>query len=105
MDPTATLAEIRERLKHDDVARILELFTSLDEWISKGGFLPEQWQGDTHAGRPRRTEDGPIVEGVNHGTRRGYNLDCRCLPCTTANRLRRNLTPEEITELKESIHV
>jgi len=27
-----------------DVNRLAELVLALDEWIKKGGFLPQQWQ-------------------------------------------------------------
>lgn len=57
MDPTAALQEIRELLKMDtriaehdgpSLDRLLELIDGLDGWMSKGGFLPEQWR----KGRP-----------------------------------------------------
>ena len=52
MDPTANLKEQRDllrkfrarnRLTAGEAARLAELVDSLDEWISNGGFLPEQW--------------------------------------------------------------
>lgn len=49
MDINATLTEIRELLaQHDvhgdtDVARLVELVTALDGWLSTGGFLPSPW--------------------------------------------------------------
>ena len=67
MDPNVTLNEMRElaqRLLHSesypgaigtdqgaasaakrwsDGYRLAELFVALDEWIVKGGFLPESW--------------------------------------------------------------
>jgi hypothetical protein len=53
MDPNATLAEIREITSlHqqgeiadalDSFDRLAELTFALDEWISKGGFLPAAW--------------------------------------------------------------
>ena len=51
MDPTALLERIRERMaaitRDEDVELhrdflIHELY-NLDEWLSKGGFFPEQW--------------------------------------------------------------
>lgn len=61
MDPNATLAEIRriilritsnndgqwqgEDLKKQDRDRLVELTQAMDEWLSKGGFLPDQWSG------------------------------------------------------------
>lgn len=53
MDPNATLEEMRAFVKKvlysvdsaatDDETRMAELFESLDEWITKGGFLPNAW--------------------------------------------------------------
>ena len=56
MDPNTNLKEQREifsRLnsyeEHEytdrdyDLERLAELAESLDEWISKGGFLPDAW--------------------------------------------------------------
>lgn len=90
MDPTQTLAEIRELSQHEDPAEIADALTerieALDLWMSKGGFPPEQWVIKTPKGRPRRTTDGVIRDDVVHGTRRGYNKGCKCIPCTEANR-------------------
>lgn len=53
MDPNATLTELRSLVvnhegnttpEHD---QLVELFSDLDEWISKGGVLPAAWQGET----------------------------------------------------------
>jgi hypothetical protein len=43
MDPNATLAAIRIAIAnhHDD--DVAELFDALDGWISRGGFLPSDW--------------------------------------------------------------
>lgn len=57
MDPNATVKELRELCEEiaealdngadaGDInaeARFVELFQGLDEWMSKGGFLPEAW--------------------------------------------------------------
>lgn len=51
MDPDATLAQIRELitqqqtddLNDTDTANLVELIDSLDEWLTKGGFLPTEW--------------------------------------------------------------
>ena len=55
MDPTATLDEIRglifssncdavlRRLDPDEADRLQDLVLALDEWLSKGGFLPAAW--------------------------------------------------------------
>ncbi len=54
MDPTENLKEqlrLAARMasdtalwSHADAERLAELVIALDEWISKGGFLPAQWQ-------------------------------------------------------------
>jgi len=59
MDPTATLMEIRSIIAEsgseaqmakplqeleDEFHRLCELMDALDNWISSGGFLPEDWQ-------------------------------------------------------------
>lgn len=51
IDPTETLFEIRDLLREYDghgtptvpAYAIVERFRALDEWLAKGGFLPEQW--------------------------------------------------------------
>lgn len=50
MDPNKALAEIREltklwshQLDDHQVQRLLELVAGLDDWMSKGGFMPEPW--------------------------------------------------------------
>lgn len=56
MDPNANLAELTQ-LSHkvlkdldnlaavdlDEVERTCELFIALNEWLTKGGFLPTDW--------------------------------------------------------------
>lgn len=52
MDINANLAELRtlvsenidrEFVSDHDTARMMELFNGMDEWLSKGGFLPSAW--------------------------------------------------------------
>lgn len=50
MDPNATLAQLREGINALDkrvdryvLDRAVEMFQALDEWLSKGGFLPDDW--------------------------------------------------------------
>ncbi len=56
MDPNATLAELRRfireyqyrsdmllRIDHEDTDPIVERIVALDEWLTKGGFLPHDW--------------------------------------------------------------
>jgi hypothetical protein len=55
MDPDATLREIRAAIQRGNEAEttenataayehVAELFTALDEWMSRGGFAPWAWQ-------------------------------------------------------------
>lgn len=52
MDPDSTLAALRqitdksfpEGLDDNEISTVVNLFIALDEWLSKGGFLPEAWQ-------------------------------------------------------------
>lgn len=58
MDPNATLRELRQLaaqiitdyddvegngIDQDDANRLAELVEALDDWITKGGFLPGAW--------------------------------------------------------------
>lgn len=54
MDPTAALAEIHRAISEAEDAccfehqaesfkEAVEKFEALDEWLSKGGFLPDSW--------------------------------------------------------------
>jgi hypothetical protein len=58
MDPNATLAAIRELINHDaqlphdsnerddsaTLNELIEYFDALDQWLTKGGFLPSEWR-------------------------------------------------------------
>ena len=45
MDPDTALAQIRELINDGDSADIalVHAFQGLDEWLSRGGFLPADW--------------------------------------------------------------
>lgn len=54
MDPNAALKQIRDiilRMKRDHVRKhvsvevddLVDVVEGLDEWLSKGGFLPDDW--------------------------------------------------------------
>ena len=90
MDPTAALQEIRELAAHDDPAEfadtLVERINDLDEWLTKGGFPPQQWNIN---GRPRKEGDGDVVlDGVNHGKASTYAKGCHCAECREANRMK-----------------
>lgn len=55
MDPNAILAELRDWAKEDagmnlEEARAMQLFNALDEWLSGGNFLPNDWQAKSNNG-------------------------------------------------------
>lgn len=65
-DPNAALAVIRtlvsgfnERASYEDMDQLVEVVNGLDEWLSKGGFLPTAWGA-------RVTPDDPHVLSVRH---------------------------------------
>lgn len=43
MDPTQCLRDLREAVDRGDCETAAERFRDLDEWLSRGGFLPGQW--------------------------------------------------------------
>jgi len=43
MDPNVTLKLIREYSSNGSHQAALILFHELDEWLSRGGFLPDAW--------------------------------------------------------------
>jgi hypothetical protein len=54
MDPNETLRLLRANVAREQDGRdgshaeeICEYFQALDEWISKGGFLPAEWVSET----------------------------------------------------------
>ena len=75
MDPNAALAKIRTILiegRSDEsgdpassplsparTEELLEAVADLDEWLSKGGFLPDAWQKEKSSGRPARYTPTP----------------------------------------------
>lgn len=50
----ASVARIDESItpSEEDVAALADAFEALDDWLSRGGFLPTEWSG--LFGRPRR---------------------------------------------------
>lgn len=44
MDPNATLREMRIHYANGRYQEAAELAIELDHWISRGGFLPDDWQ-------------------------------------------------------------
>lgn len=60
MDPNATLTRIRKLTTegHFDCDEYRELFGDLDDWLSRGGFLPDAWRKGLPT--PSETTDGGI---------------------------------------------
>lgn len=50
MDPNTALANLRNMMKarvfqsHPHAVTAREAFEALDGWLSRGGFLPDDWQ-------------------------------------------------------------
>lgn len=44
MDPNATLKMVRDAKRSNDIEGELEAYRNLDGWLSRGGFLPDDWQ-------------------------------------------------------------
>jgi hypothetical protein len=44
MDPNAALANLRQAVEIGDTVAATQAAVDLDEWLSKGGFLPKGWQ-------------------------------------------------------------
>lgn len=84
MDPNEALKEIREEIAEfsqlsDDnfvdalisADKIVELIKGLDEWLSKGGFLPDDWRSEKHhikgpeKNRIATNRGGITVKGVS----------------------------------------
>jgi hypothetical protein len=64
MDPNVMLAALRQAMVDFELAgsgenameaadRMSEYLEGLDQWLSKGGFLPTAWQPPTHTKRTR----------------------------------------------------
>jgi hypothetical protein len=84
----------------DEVVNFAANFRALSTVLSDGAALPQQWQTNRRTpGRKRRVVDGAVVlQDRPHGNRDTYARGCQCVPCTAANRIHRNLTPEEMLE-------
>lgn len=50
MDPNSTLALLRSlRASESTADEVIAAFDELDEWLSNGGFLPDDWRFPTAA--------------------------------------------------------
>jgi hypothetical protein len=48
MDPNEALRQIRELFEEGNSDEAGFIFIGLDEWLSSGGFLPDDWSGGKH---------------------------------------------------------
>lgn len=63
MDPNAKLADIRSLLAYeesnpltrDQFEELSDRIRALDEWLSKGGFLPDAWDSKNWTPYPSNT--------------------------------------------------
>jgi hypothetical protein len=61
MDPTAAWEEIREILLNHregrpvELDRLVELWAGVDQWLTTGGHMPEQWTSPEEDDRPVRS--------------------------------------------------
>ena len=51
MDPNATLLAIREAVTNNEFAEAAKLFDGLDYWLTRGGFLPSDWDNKEPMGK------------------------------------------------------
>ena len=82
MDPNAALAGIREIVAKtyreggaplDDLSRVIDFAESFDEWLTKGGFLPDAW-------KIAAPDAGKLSPNDHILTRAGSDLDNTSLP-------------------------
>lgn len=62
MDVNATLAEIRALVRAEesgegDATRLAELVAALDAWLTRGGFLPDEWDAARNPFRDADQDD------------------------------------------------
>jgi hypothetical protein len=68
MDPNETLRKIRSMLETREGGEVensdilAELMESLDEWLSKGGFLPDEWAQHFHRRTLARITDDRQID-------------------------------------------
>lgn len=76
MDPNEALKKIREllkirRLSREESAELQELVEGLDEWITKGGFLPSSWSVPRSSKEPMNQSRADWPHGVPTIGKRG----------------------------------
>jgi hypothetical protein len=79
MDPSETLQEIRELLiahrksngYKGTLEEVAERVEALDDWLSKGGYPPDEWAPPTASPKTRRGDrKRPTYESYAHNTAR-----------------------------------
>jgi hypothetical protein len=58
MDPNVALQQLRAAMRNGEADLAHDLFEELDEWLSRGGFLPAAWN-------TRVTESHPLPDKVD----------------------------------------
>jgi hypothetical protein len=67
MDPTELLRMMREALDVGDTETASNYANSLDNWLSRGGFLPDQWLMYHHCTRPEVKAARVRMSRATHG--------------------------------------
>ena len=67
MDPNEALNRIREELELSDNDVLVEVFNALDNWLTRGGFLPTEWERK----KPSITFTTPVVVDECHELMQG----------------------------------
>lgn len=77
MDPNEALKNLREELSYFEGGAFAEQFQALDEWLAKGGALPEAWQKMRTELAPERARVGikPAIDELLAGLRTLNALD------------------------------
>lgn len=82
MDPNETLRAIRALLTEDDGRTDPELadkVRALDEWLTKGGFLPEAWDHAPYAKLRANARQSDVEHGLDwKDLGQAYQGTCEC---------------------------
>lgn len=85
MDPNEALKQMRQAISDGRDTEAAAYAEDLDEWLSKGGFLPAQWSGKRSkippTGKGSNTGHGIVWERPD-GTRNLCGGPMRCRECS-----------------------
>lgn len=68
MDPNVALTRLRDAARFGQGGISIDTFTDLDEWLTRGGFLPAPWSGRTVAWVSDDTEECQFCTWPEHST-------------------------------------